>query len=106
MGYRYKFTPLALSDMDEALDYIAGSLSNPSAADTMYRNIASEIERICDRPYSFPDCSYYLIDDENIRHTVIGSYVLIFEVSKPENLIKFLRFLYGGRNIANMNLAT
>lgn len=106
MAYQYKFTPLALSDIDEALDYIGGYLSNPSAADTLYRGIVSEIKDICDRPYSFPDCSYYLIDDENIRHTVIGSYVLVFEVSKPENLIKFLRFLYGGRDIAKMNIGT
>ena len=106
MAYRYKFTPLALSDMDEALDYIAGSLSNPSAADTMYRNIASEIERICDRPFSFSDCSNYLIDDEMIRHTVIGNYVLIFEVCEAEKLIKILRFLYGGRNIAGMSIGT
>lgn len=106
MAYLYKFTPLALSDIDEALDYIAGNLSNPTAADNLYQKLKGEIESICDRPYSFPDCSYYLIDDENIRHTVVGSYVLVFEVSKGEKLIKILRFLYGGRDIPNMNITT
>ena len=84
MAYRYKFTPLAVTDIDETLDYIAGYLSNPSAADNLYRRLTAAIEDICERPYSFPDCSYYLIDDKNVRHTVIGNYVLIFEVSKDE----------------------
>ena len=106
MAYRYKFTPLAITDIDDALSYIAGNLSNPSAADNLYRNLNAAIEDICDRPYSFPDCSYHLIDDENIRHTVIGNYVLIFEVSHSENLIKFLRFLYGGMDISHQNITS
>ena len=106
MAYRYKFTPLAIADIDEALNYIAGNLANPTAADLLYRNLNGEIEDICDRPYSFPDCSYYLIDDENIRHTVIGNYVLIFEVSKDEKLIKFLRFLYGGMDIRRQHITS
>ena len=32
MAYRYKFTPLAVADIDVALNYIAGNLSNPTAA--------------------------------------------------------------------------
>ncbi len=106
MAYRYKFTPLAVADIDEALDYIAGNLSNPSAADNLYRKLTGEIGDICERPYSFPDCSYYLIDDENIRHTVVGSYVLIFEVSRDEKLIKFLRFLYGGMDIIHQKITS
>lgn len=106
MAYRYEFTLLAVSDIDEALDYIAGNLSNPSVAENLYQNLTAEIGDICERPYSFPDCSYYLIDDENIRHTVIGSYVLIFEVAKKENLIKFLRFLYGGMDIVHQQITS
>lgn len=99
MGYRYKLTPLALSDIDDALNYIGQTLSNPSAADKLYRSLMKEIDSILDGPFRFPDCSYYLIDDENIRHTVIGNYVLIFEVDESDLIIKVLRFLYGGRDI-------
>ena len=106
MAYRYKFTPLAVSDIDKALDYIAGDLSNPSAADKLYQKLTAEIEDICDRPYSFPDCSCYLIDNDNIRHTVVGRYVLIFEVAKKEKLIIFLRFLYGGMDIVNQEITS
>lgn len=106
MVYQYKFTPLILSDIDDALDYISGNLSNMTAAEKLYQEIKAEIERICARPYSFLDCSYYLVDDENIRHGIVGSYVLIFEVSKEDSLIRFLRFLYGGRNIKDMSITS
>ena len=104
MAYRYKLTPLALSDIDDALDYIYGTLSNPAAADRLYYSLLKEIDSIADGPFSCPDCSYYLIDDVNIRHCVIGNYVLAFEVDEKGKLIKFLRFLYGGMDIAHMSI--
>lgn len=104
MGYRYKFTPLAVSDIDETLDYISEKLMNPGAASNLYHAIQREISSICSGPYSFPDCPYYLIDDNNIRHSVIGNYILIYEESQAEEEIKILRFLYGGRDIAHMGI--
>ena len=104
MAYHYKLTPLAVTDIDEALDYISKSFLNPNAADRLYHALRKEIKSICSRPYAFPNCSYYLIDDKNIRHSLVGSYVLIYEVSPTEEVIKILRFLYGGRNISDMNI--
>ena len=104
MAYNYKFTPLARQDINAALDYISMSLSNPAASSDLYVAIAKEIETVCEFPYGCPDCSYYLIDDEDIRHTVIGNYILIYEVSKNEELVKILRFLYAGRDISNMSI--
>lgn len=104
MAYRYKLTPLAVSDMDDALNYISGKLLNPSAADKLYHGIQQEIIRICDNPYAFPNCSCYLIADENIRHSIVRNYILIYEVSQAGEMIKILRFLYGGRDISRMGI--
>lgn len=102
MGYRYKLTPLALADIDDALCYIGEKLSNPSAAGRLYRSLIEEIDAISYRPFSFPDCSHFLIDDANIRHSVIDNYVLIFEIDEKDSLIKILRFLYGRRDISDI----
>ena len=104
MAYRYKLTPLAIADIDDALDYISEKLLNSVAADNLYHGIQREITNICDTPYAFPDCSYYLIDDENIRHAVVRNYILIYEISQGEEMIKVLRFLYGGRDISHMGI--
>ena len=106
MAYRYRLSPLAIADIDDVLDYISEKLMNPGAANQLYLAIQQEIAIICDRPFAFPDCSYYLIYDKNIRHSVIGKYILIYEVSQSEAMIKVLRFLYGGRNISNLKLTT
>ena len=106
MAYRYRLTPLAIADIDDVLDYISEKLMNPGAANQLYLAIQPEIASICDRPFAFPDCSYYLIYDINIRHSVIGKYILIYEVSQSEAMIMVLRFLYGGRNISNLKLTT
>ena len=102
MAYSYKLTPLAVSDINDALDYISERLLNPGAAKNLYRALEKEITAVCDNPFSFPDCSYYLIDSVTIRHSVVGNYVLIFEISQSEKLIKILRFLYGGMDISHM----
>ena len=104
MAYQYKFTPLAASDIDDALDYITDILLNPAAAADLYRAISQEIADICENPYAFPDCSYYLIDDNSIRHSVIGNYVLIFDVDSEGYEIRILRFLYGGKDISHMQI--
>ncbi len=104
MAYRYSFTPLAVADIDDALDYISGVLLNPEAADNLYHSIQSEIVLIRENPYAFPDCSYYAIEDSSIRHSVIGNYVLVFEVSEAAKEIRILRFLYGRRDIAHMKI--
>ena len=104
MAYPYKLTPLALADIDEALGYIAERLSNPAAAKRLYRTLRQEIDSVCGNPCAFPNCTHYLIDDENIRHTLVGNYVLIYEVDRKDRQINILRFLYGGRDIANITM--
>ncbi|MCR4936337.1 MAG: type II toxin-antitoxin system RelE/ParE family toxin [Oscillospiraceae bacterium] len=104
MAYRSQFTPLALSDMDDALTYIAGRLSNPAAAARLYRAVETEIDSICGNPFAYPNCSNYLIDDSNMRHAVIGNYILVYRVCEEQQRIQILRFLYGGMDIAGMEL--
>ena len=106
MKYQYRITPLAVSDIDESLDYISSILLNKKAADSLFASIKQEISVICENPFSFPDCSYYLIEDKTIRHSVVGNYVLIFEVCEKEGLIKILRFIYGRMNIPSMSIST
>ncbi len=104
MAYRYEFTPLALSDLDNAFSYITEKLSNNAAAKRLMQLVRQVINDICENPYAYPNCSYYLIDDENTRHTVIRNYVLIYAIDKGNQRITILRFLYGGMDITNMEI--
>ena len=43
-----------------------------------------------------------MIDDENIRHTTIDNYVLIYEISDETKQINILRFVYAKKNLINI----
>ena len=102
--YNYKLTPLAEEDIESALTYISGQLFNGKAADDLLTKIENTIGRICDFPYSFADCSYFLITDENIRHAVIDNYVLVYEIIGEEKQINILRFRYAKMNLTKMSV--
>lgn len=102
--YNYNFTPLAEEDIDSVLSYISEQLLNKKAANDLFSKIEKAIENICEFPYSFADCSYYLITDINIRHANIDNYVLIYEVLEETKQINFLRFRYAKMNLSNMNI--
>lgn len=90
--YNYKLTPFAEEDIDSVLKYISEQLSNGKAADDLLTKIETAIERICEFPYSFADCSCFLIKDENIRRAVIDNYVLVCQTRIIRTLPKRRHF--------------
>lgn len=102
--YNYKLTPLAEEDIDSVLTYISEQLFNGKAADDLLTKIENTIGRICEFPYSFADCTYFLIKDEKIRHVVIDNYVLVYEIIDEEKQINVLRFRYAKMNLTKMNV--
>ena len=102
--FNYKFTPLAVEDIDSALTYISAQLLNKKAATDLLTEIGKTIERICEFPYSFADCSYFLITNDKIRHAIINNYVLVYEISEENNQINILRFRYAKMNLLKMNI--
>lgn len=102
--YNYKLTPLADEDIASALTYISKQLFNAKAADDLFTKIENTIERICEFPYSFSNCSCFLINDENIRHAIVDNYVLIYEVVEEKTQINILRFRYAKMNLTKMSV--
>ncbi len=97
-------TPLAESDIDSALDYIANQLCNGQAASDLFVKIENAIENICTFPYSSADCTYFLVNDESIRHVLIDNYVMIYEIKEQEKQINILRFHYTRMDLTRLKL--
>lgn len=102
--YSFKFTPLAEEDIGSALVYISQKLFNVKAADDLFAKIENAIAHICEFPYSFADCSYFLINDLNIRHANIDNYVLVYEVLEDAKQINVLRFVYAKMDLSRLNI--
>ncbi|MBQ1233248.1 MAG: type II toxin-antitoxin system RelE/ParE family toxin [Clostridia bacterium] len=101
--FQYKFTGLALQDIDEAMSYISDSLANPIAAENLYNQIEKAIDQICLFPYAYADCSCYLIDNRDIRHIRVGNYVMIYEVVTATSTLHILRFRYAMMDLTKVN---
>lgn len=96
----YSFTEKAKVDIEDIIEYIALSLSNPKAA----RDLLNELEKTIKIVSAFPEM-YPIIDNKlvkaEIRKVNINSYVLYYLFKKKENIIVFLRFVYGKRDLDN-----
>ncbi|MDE6241266.1 MAG: type II toxin-antitoxin system RelE/ParE family toxin [Anaeroplasmataceae bacterium] len=92
--YSFKFTDLAINDIETALNYISVNLMNRKSASELLSYIEKTIENICIFPYSYPDCSYYFIRDNTIRHTNIKNYILVYRINEETSSIELLRFKY------------
>ena len=102
--YKYFLTPLAVSDIDEALAYISGDLASPTAAVNLLSQIEETIDRSCSFPLAYPDCSYFMIQDKNIRHAPIKNYLLFYEVDENRACIRILRFRYSAMDLTKIEL--
>ena len=96
MAYNYAFIDLVISDIDETLSYIINKCYNKKAANDLIKDIENTIGNICVYPMSYPNCKYYYIMDETIRHAFIKNYILVFKVYDTK--IVFIRFRYSKQN--------
>ncbi len=102
--YSYYLTPLAEQDINSALDYIANQLCNGQAASDLFAKIENAIKNICTFPYSSADCTYFLVNDESVRHVLVDNYVLIYEVKEQAKQINILRFRYTRMDLTRLKL--
>ena len=102
--YDYKFTAIALSDIDEALSYISNDLANRTASKNLMKKIEDAMHMICLFPYAYADCSYYMIHDKTVRHIKIGNYVMIYRVIETQATLHILRFRYSRMNFSDIDI--
>lgn len=92
--YIFQFTNLALTDIENALNYIIVHLMNKKAAIDLLSKIETTLDIICTFPYSYPDCMLYFIEDNTVRHAVIDNYILVYKINEITSSIDVLRFKY------------
>ena len=102
MGYNYKFTQWAESDLEKNLSYIEYSLHNPTAAKALYRKTFEAIDVICAFPQSGAEVNNVYYFSEPLRRILIDNYILYYQILDEEKLINIVRFVYGRRNQENI----
>ena len=98
MTYHIHITKAAERDLERAADYIAYTLKNPQAADTLLEEAERDINSLAQMPGR-----YALADDKvlaawGIRSVRIKKYLVFHVIAKDTRTIHIIRFLYGKRD--------
>lgn len=102
--YRFIITEKAENDLDEILKYISVELVNPDAATSFVEKLLSIIDEICLFPESGALVDNEYIQNKNVRHKVIGNYVMYYLPEKDDRICYVLRIIYGRRDIKKIDL--
>ena len=98
MAYDLFVTEAAHEDLEEALSYIAGDLSNPGAASKLLDQVEAVYGQIKDFPMLYGCCHDLRLRNMGYRKVVIGNFVLVYRPVEEEKAVYILRFFYGGRD--------
>lgn len=98
MPYKVFVTEAAHADLDDALGYIAATLSNPVAAASLLVKVDECYAQLRDYPMMFEACRDARLRAVGYRRAVIDNFVLVYRVSEAEEAVFVLRFFYGGRD--------
>lgn len=106
MDYNYSrvLSDIAKQDIDSTVEYIAKQLNNPTAARELMTKLNNIVDSICAFPRSSHDCKCYLIDDENVRCSLVNNYALIYEILDDKREIHILRFVYARMDLFNLTI--
>lgn len=102
MAYKLIVTDAAHADLNEALNYIANRLSNPTAAAHMLSQVEACYAQLRTFPFLCEACRDGRLRDMGYRKTVIGNYVLIFRPDEEKQTVYILRYFYGARDYEKM----
>ena len=96
--WKYKFTEIANSDLDEILSYIAEVLANKTAAAHLLAKIEGSIETLRIFPKSGALVKNRYLPECSVRFVVINNYLLYYLPDFDQQTIIILRIVYSRRN--------
>ena len=98
MSFCIQITSLAERDLNRAADYIEFILKNPKAADDLLDEAEKKINSLSDYPEKFPLADDPVLASWGIRFVIVKGYLAFYTVSKTENLVIVVRFLFQKSN--------
>lgn len=103
---KIRFLPLFYSDLEEIVDYIAGTLKNPDAADNLVDEIFKSIESRCPIADSFEQYQSLYETELPYYHIRVRNYLVFYVVIQEKNgkTMEVRRLLYNKRNWQEMKL--
>lgn len=100
--YQYQLTERALQDIRETVGYLRNDLQNEKAAGKWMDAVEKSIAQLCVFPESGSVVFEEYLPGRNVRRTVIGNFILYYQILQEQKIIRVLRIVYGRRNQENI----
>ena len=94
--YNAVFMPKARKDINDICDYISLELNSPEAAERLIDKIQTEVERVCEFPFSRPLLADNILMSKGYRYILVNNFNVFYNIKDQTIFIQ--RVLYGRRN--------
>ncbi len=101
MQSKIDYSPRALKDLDEILDYIEFELCNPIAAQNTVNGIMDKVDGLASFPESGAKLEFENGIDSGYRYVVFKNYIAFYRL-RLDNTVYVDRVLYCGRDYMRM----
>ena len=95
--YDLRYLPLFLSDLEDAVHYVAKALENPAAAEGLVDALEQKLLVYRENPFAAPAYRSASERPQDYRWFEVGSYLVFFVVL--DHTIEVRRLLYGARDL-------
>lgn len=92
--YKIKITGLAEDDLENAGDYIAFVLLNPTAAENTVKGIRKQINKLAYFPKSHELDEDPLLAEQGIRKTYFKEYKIFYVIDEAKKTVYIIRILH------------
>lgn len=100
--YKLVYLPIAKSDIDNIIHYVAINLQNKSAAKKLAESFIDGANSILDFPYGSSIYRPIGILKNEYRSIRIKNFLMFYTIDEKEKLVTVVRVLYQKRNINNI----
>ena len=100
--YKLVYLPIAKSDIDNIIHYIAINLQNKSAAKKLAESFIDGANSILNFPYGSSIYQPMGILKNEYRSIRIKNFLMFYTINEKEKLVIVVRVLYQKRNINNI----
>lgn len=94
--HEIRYLPIALDDLNDALEYLLVALDAPQAAEALLDELDETVQRIARFPYAHELYRTERPMKDEIRKIPVRGFVLYYAVF--ENYVEIRRFLHGRRD--------
>ncbi len=98
--YELRYLPLFLSDLEDAVHYVAKVLGNPAAAERLVDTLEQKLLAYRENPFAAPAYRSASGRPHAYRWFGVGNYMAFFVVL--DHTIEVRRFLYGARDLTRL----